>query len=238
MWPLSSTYSVTSGGFYSFGLPVYYTDQEHFSATTPKFSLDYAINDSSNVYATAAKGFRLGGPTGPDPANVPGGTCDGDYETLGISVPPTKYQSDSLWSYELGSKGRYAGNRVSVNAAVYAIDWTNIQQTVNLPTCGFGFTTNVGDAKIYGSELELRVLAHPLADFGAECRHHARLYLVGYRFGVGHRQCGRVHSERAQVQHYTERGLRSPRRRQHLGVRPGRFPLYRPGKGRISTVAG
>lgn len=154
-----STYSVSSGGFYSFGLPVYYTDEEHFSATTPKFSLDYAINDSSNVYATVAKGFRLGGPTGPDPANVPGGTCDGDYATLGITAPPTKYQSDSLWSYELGSKGRYAGNRVSVNAAVYAIDWTNIQQTINLPTCGFGFTTNVGDAKIYGSELELRVLA-------------------------------------------------------------------------------
>jgi outer membrane receptor protein involved in Fe transport len=154
-----SNYSVTSGGFYSYGLPVYYTDQEHFSATTPKFSLDYAISDTSNVYATAAKGFRLGGPTGPDPANVPGGTCDADYGTLGIASPPTKYESDSLWSYELGSKGRYADNRLSVNAAVYAIEWTNIQQTVNLPTCGFGFTTNVGDAKIYGSELELKVLA-------------------------------------------------------------------------------
>ena len=154
-----SNYSVTSGGFYSYGLPVYYTDQEHFSATTPKFSLDYAINDTSNVYVTAAKGFRLGGPTGPDPANVPGGTCDADYATLGIASPPTKYESDSLWSYELGSKGRYADNRISVNAAVYAIDWSNIQQTINLPTCGFGFTTNVGDAKIYGSELELKVLA-------------------------------------------------------------------------------
>lgn len=153
-----STNLVNSGGFYSFGLPVTYSDSETFSATTPKFSLDYAVNDSSNLYVTAAKGFRLGGPTGPDPANVPGGTCDADYQTLNLAAAPTKYQSDSLWSYELGSKGRYAHNRVSINAAVYAIDWTNIQQTVNLPTCGFGFTTNVGDAKIYGSELEVRAL--------------------------------------------------------------------------------
>jgi outer membrane receptor protein involved in Fe transport len=152
---------VVSGGFYSFGLPVSYSDSERFHATTPKVSLDYAINDSSNVYVTAAKGFRLGGPTGPDPANVPGGTCDADYASLNLANPPTQYQSDSLWSYELGSKGRYADNRVSVNAAAYAINWSNIQQTINLPTCGFGFTTNVGNAKIYGSEFELRALVLP-----------------------------------------------------------------------------
>jgi len=156
-----SDYNVVSGGFYAFGLPTTYTDTEHFSATTPKASLDYAISDSANVYATAAKGFRLGGPTGPDPANVPGGTCDADYATLGLSNPPTKYQSDSLWSYEIGSKGRYFDNRLSLNGAAYAIKWTNIQQTINLPTCGFGFTTNVGDARIYGSELELRALVLP-----------------------------------------------------------------------------
>jgi outer membrane receptor protein involved in Fe transport len=161
-----SNYNVVSGGFYSFGLPTDYTDNEHFSATTPKASLDYAINENSNLYATVAKGFRLGGPTGPDPANVPGGTCDADYATLDIANPPTKYQSDSLWSYELGSKGRYADNRLSVNAAAYAIKWTNIQQTVNLPTCGFGFTTNVGDAQIYGSELEVRALVLPSLTLG------------------------------------------------------------------------
>jgi len=161
-----SDYNVVSGGFYGFGLPTDYTDSEHFSATTPKASLDYAITDNSNVYATVAKGFRLGGPTGPDPANIPGGTCDADYQTLNIANPPTQYQSDSLWSYEIGSKGRYVDNRLSVNAAAYAIKWTNIQQTVNLPTCGFGFTTNVGDAQIYGSELELRALVLPSLTLG------------------------------------------------------------------------
>jgi outer membrane receptor protein involved in Fe transport len=156
-----SSYDFNSAGYYAFGLPNFaspipYESSQTFSATTPKASLDYAINDHSNVYATIAKGFRLGGPTGPVPADVPGGSCDPDYENYGITKAPTQYESDSLWSYELGSKGSYFNDHVSINAAGYAIHWENIQQTINLPTCGFGFTTNVGDAKIFGSELEMR----------------------------------------------------------------------------------
>lgn len=154
-----STDVVNSAGFYAFGLPATFRNDATFSATTPKVSVEYAVNDLSNAYVTAAKGFRLGGPTGPDPAYVTGGVCDSDYASLNIKSPPTEFQSDSLWSYELGSKGTYFGNRLSVNAAAYAIYWNNIQQTVGLPTCGYGFTTNVGDARIYGSELELRLLA-------------------------------------------------------------------------------
>ncbi len=160
-----SGFDFTSGGYFAYGLPNPYSNTQKFSATTPKFSLDYAVDESTNVYVSVAKGFRLGGPTGPDPVYQPNGPsgaagpCDPDYQTLGIKGAPLDYQSDSLWSYELGSKGRYFGNTLSVNAAVYAIDWTGIQQTVNLPTCGFGFTTNAGDAKSYGTELEVRARA-------------------------------------------------------------------------------
>jgi outer membrane receptor protein involved in Fe transport len=44
---------------------------------------------------------------------------------------------------------------LSIDAAVYATDWKNIQQSLYLPTCGYYFTANVGDAKIYGGELEI-----------------------------------------------------------------------------------
>jgi outer membrane receptor protein involved in Fe transport len=160
-----STEITDSGGFYAYGLPAEYPVSAKYSATTPKFSLEYAINASSNVYATIAKGFRLGGPTGPDPAYQPQGPppatpgpCDSDYQSYGLTGAPKEYQSDWLWSYEIGSKGRYFSNRLSIDAAVYTINWSNIQQTINLPTCGYLFTTNVGDAKIYGSELEVRAL--------------------------------------------------------------------------------
>ena len=87
---------VDSGGFYSYGLPAAYNVNEKFSATTPKFSLEYALNPSSNLYTTIAKGFRLGGPTGPVPAFQPNGpppatpgTCDADYLTFGLTGAPT-----------------------------------------------------------------------------------------------------------------------------------------------------
>jgi outer membrane receptor protein involved in Fe transport len=116
---------VDSGGFYAYGLPASYPDSEKFSATTPKFSLDYAITDSSNLYATIAKGFRLGGPTGPDPAFQPNGPppatpgpCDSNYIAYGLTATPKEFQSDSLWSYELGSKGRYFDNRLSIRGGL------------------------------------------------------------------------------------------------------------------------
>jgi iron complex outermembrane recepter protein len=158
------TETVYSGGFYSYGLPAAYIDNNKYNATTPKFSLDYVLDESTNLYTTIAKGFRLGGPTGPVPAFQPNGpngapgACDPDYETYHLTSAPNNFQSDWIWSYEVGSKGRYFGNRLSVNADVYAIRWSHIQQTINLPTCGFYFTSNVGDAKIYGSELEVQAL--------------------------------------------------------------------------------
>jgi iron complex outermembrane recepter protein len=156
---------VESGGFYAYGLPATYAVNAKYNATTPKFSLEYAVTPSNNLYATIAKGFRLGGPTGPDPAYQPNGPppatpgpCDSDYQSYGLTGSPKEFQSDWLWSYEVGSKGRYFDNHLSIDAAVYTIRWSNIQQTINLPTCGYLFTTNVGDARIYGSEIELRAL--------------------------------------------------------------------------------
>jgi outer membrane receptor protein involved in Fe transport len=151
-----TSYGFTSAGFYAFGLPNPYAPPDvSFEKTTPKASLEYAVNKDVNIYTSIAKGFRLGGPTGPDPVG-PGNTCTPDYQRYNISSAPLSYDSDSLWSYEVGTKGRYFNKHVSVNADVYAIDWSNIQQSVNLPSCGFSFTTNAGDAKIYGSELEFR----------------------------------------------------------------------------------
>jgi len=160
-----STETVNSGGFYSYGLPAAYVDDSKYHATTPRFSLEYALNESTNLYTTIGKGFRLGGPTGPVPAFQPNGPppatagpCDADYGNYHLTAAPKGYDSDWLWSYEVGSKGRYFDNRLSIDTAIYAIDWSHIQQTINLPTCGFYFTANIGDAKVYGSELEIRTL--------------------------------------------------------------------------------
>jgi outer membrane receptor protein involved in Fe transport len=146
--------------FYDVGLAAEAKSTIKNYSATPRFSLAYDINDTSSIYTTEAKGFRLGGPSGQLPTG-PGNVCSQDYANLGISGPPSSYSPDSLWSYEAGIKTTALDHTLSVNAAGYYINWTNAQQSVNLPICGFGYTANAGDAEVYGSELEV-VYAPPM----------------------------------------------------------------------------
>jgi outer membrane receptor protein involved in Fe transport len=140
-----------AGGFYGLGIPSPYASASHANATTPKFSAVYDLSDTSTAYVSAAKGYRLGGAPGPVPASL----CAGDLKAIGLSGPPGPFSSDSLWSYELGSKLLLDDRTVSVDVSAYLINWKNIQQGITLPDCGFGFVGNFGDARNYGAELQL-----------------------------------------------------------------------------------
>jgi outer membrane receptor protein involved in Fe transport len=160
---LGARYSVTHENYLSTEIGFYqipnispFYQNGKFSAVTPKGSLTYDLTADSNVYGSVAKGFRNGGPTGPIPyGGLGGGVCGSNLANYGLNSGPSKFDSDSLWTYELGSKNRFDGNRLSIDGAVYATNWKNIQQSLYLPTCGYYFTANVGDAKIYGGELEI-----------------------------------------------------------------------------------
>jgi outer membrane receptor protein involved in Fe transport len=115
----------------------------------PKFSIDYKPGDDVLLYATAQRGFRVGGVNQAVPTNL----CAADIAALG-GPPKTTYNSDSLWNYEAGIKSQFADRRVTFNAAAYRIDWNNIQQSLALPRCGFTYTDNLGSARIEGVELE------------------------------------------------------------------------------------
>ena len=113
------------------------------SGVSPKINLAYIPDDNTTLYGTIAKGFRPGGPNSPIPP-----PC---------TPAPNQFGPDSVWSYELGEKLRFADSRVSVNGDIYYEDWSNIQQEV-APPCGYKFTTNAGKAKVYGAELEVAVI--------------------------------------------------------------------------------
>ncbi|MEI9850565.1 MAG: TonB-dependent receptor [Sphingomonas sp.] len=119
------------------------------SPVTPKFGLSYQASQDLMAYATAQRGFRAGGVNPP----VPLARCAADLAAMG-GVPADGYAPDSLWSYEAGVKLQAFGHRLTTNAAVYQIDWTDIQQPVGLPGCGFGYTDNLGKARSRGFEFE------------------------------------------------------------------------------------
>lgn len=149
-------YQIGNLGFTGFppGNPVTpYTQAATSTSFTPKFTLSHDLTPKETVYASAGEGFRLGGPTGPITFG-PNTVCAGDFALINQTTQPTKFGPDHLWTYELGSKGRYFGDFASLNAAAYYTDWRGIQQQIYLPDCGYYFTENVGDARIYGTELE------------------------------------------------------------------------------------
>jgi len=107
------------------------------------------------VYLQAAKGFRLGGITEPIPlAGVFGTNCAKDLTAVGLASIPDSFKSDHLWSYELGAKTRWLEHRLVVNAAVFDIEWKDIQTNVFLP-CGFITVVNAGKVRSRGGEVEM-----------------------------------------------------------------------------------
>jgi outer membrane receptor protein involved in Fe transport len=144
-----------AGGIYTAGTLVnpLVLSQDGYAAT-PKFSLSYNVNPDETVYTTIAKGFRLGGPTGPA-STAPCLALLASYGDVSPTGPVT-YTPDKLWSYEVGSKGRFFNNALSVDVDGFYVDWTNIQQSIPLGgACGENVVQNAGNAQSYGTEIEL-----------------------------------------------------------------------------------
>ncbi len=123
----------------------------------PKLRLEYRPADGYLMYATAAKGFRMGGANFPLPTNLP--DCAAQVQAVfGTPTLPSAFESDSLWSYELGAKTRWLNGRLTANAAVFQIDWKDTQ-VASGTLCNFsGAVLNVGAVESRGFEFELQAV--------------------------------------------------------------------------------
>ena len=123
-----------------------------FNAFLPKFTASYKATDNMLVYANISKG------------NKPG-TLNRDE---GVPAADLEVDEETAWNFELGMKSAWMDNRVIANAAVYHIDWSDMQLTstraavVNGQPRTFSILENVGKATINGIELDL---AAQLTDF-------------------------------------------------------------------------
>ena len=90
-------------------------------------------NDDSLFYATWSRGFRPGG------INRRG------------TLPP--YQPDFISNYEAGTKLTFLDGRMRLNAAVYQLDWKDIQLSF-LGANGLTEIRNAGNARIRGAEVD------------------------------------------------------------------------------------
>jgi outer membrane receptor protein involved in Fe transport len=125
-----------------------YAGVQKESKITPKFGINWTLPDNTLLYASAAQGFRIGGVNSYSPT-----LCASDLAGLPSGIKT--YNSDSLWSYEAGAKGRFFGRGLHYSASAFVIDWSNVQQMIALSSCGFATVINAGAAKIKGFELSL-----------------------------------------------------------------------------------
>ena len=103
-----------------------------------RVTLDYQYSDDVLLYASVAKGSKSGG------FNAVSFASDRDYG------PETN------WTYEVGAKTTLADGRLLLNAAVFYIDWTNLQirGIPDDPTNPGTVIKNLGDADTQGFEVE------------------------------------------------------------------------------------
>ncbi len=102
----------------------------------PRFALEYRPTDSLLTYGLISKGYRIGG--------VNSGLA------TGLGAPAT-YGPDSLWNYEIGFKSTLAGGRMTLNGAIYYLDWQDIISVAGIE--GFRYRINGDDASVTGVEL-------------------------------------------------------------------------------------
>ena len=107
--------------------------ETEFSHFAPTLTASYEIGDSSTVYLKASNAYR------------PGGFNDNNFNP--------EYDEETLWNYELGLKGRYLNNRLSLRTAAFVLKWDDMQ-VGNFTLDEGNFVSNAAEATIEGAELE------------------------------------------------------------------------------------
>jgi outer membrane receptor protein involved in Fe transport len=93
-------------------------NEAKFHKLSPRAALTWHPTDDLTVYTSYSEGFRSGFPQ------------NGAVVFVAPQIPPLK--ADNLKNYELGSKVSLWQGRVRLDAAVFYIDWQDIQQTLTV----------------------------------------------------------------------------------------------------------
>jgi iron complex outermembrane recepter protein len=141
----------SGAGFFAGGATTNDPPATRFNGFNPRGIVDYKVTTDNMLYASASEGFRPGIVNG----EIPISRCTADLAALGRTSIPDGARPDSLWNYEIGSKNDFLEHRLRVNGSAFQMNWSDVQLAVDLPTCGFSFSDNVGDARIRGGELQI-----------------------------------------------------------------------------------
>ncbi|MEM1144604.1 MAG: TonB-dependent receptor [Pseudomonadota bacterium] len=132
-----------------------FNDEDTWTSTTPRFTVNYQWTDQVMVYASFAQGAKPGGFNG----------------EAGVGVGFPTYEQEESSNYELGIKSTLLDGRMVANAAVFFTDVEDVQLTTPIQEPGTqnltSIVTNQGAGEVFGVELELTYYASENLLFGA-----------------------------------------------------------------------
>ena len=119
------------------------TSSGNESATLGKFSVQYRFNPDVMGYFLFSQGYRLGGYN--------------SQRAVDSGAVPYQYQPDKLNNFELGMKSQWLDHRLTLNASLFLMKWTDIQLNSSTGAAGGAWwkrgTINGGSAENSGLEL-------------------------------------------------------------------------------------
>ncbi len=109
--------------------------RQSWDAWTPRFVLDYEINDGLMVYASSAKGFKSGG-----------------FNSLGLDPA---FDAENVQNNEVGFKSSWLEDRLIFNFAAYSYDYEDLQILKLTGPDGTIPTYNIGNADAEGEGYDI-----------------------------------------------------------------------------------
>jgi len=120
-------------------------------AFTPRATLEFKLAPDNLIYASAARGVKAGGFNG--------------YvvSTTVLTLAEQTWDPESNWTYEIGSKNSFLDRRLTLNAGLFYVDWTDKQARARPVNYTAPITPGVtppsiyravGNATAYGVEVD------------------------------------------------------------------------------------
>lgn len=148
-------FSFAPGAAFTPLIPVGTHGEATFNATSPLLVAAFKVNDSTNVYAKYAEGFKSGGFNGEHGDLGIGDPFSAGNIAANIAEVLTPFRPEKQKTYELGLKTSFAGGRGQFNAAVFQNQIDDLQLSIFTASgAAASVIRNAGKANTRGFELE------------------------------------------------------------------------------------
>jgi len=138
------------------------------NGTLFKVNTSYRFTDDLMGYATISEGYRIGASNGVAPCPDP---LPANQQLVCALPDEVQYFPDTTTNYEVGVRSQWLQKRLTVNGALYYIDWQDPQLGSATANGAQPITKNGKGAQTKGIEVSMQAVVTPRLDLGVSFSH-------------------------------------------------------------------